>query len=179
MTKQVIAIDIDDVVADTTDALRILVNERTGANLTTEHYHNIGGGDYWSYYERVWATHGLAEQINFDDFAAEMIVDQSTVPLLPGAEFALHELSNKFHIVFITARDKAWEAATRQWFIDHFEKDDLELYFCELRTNAKAKTKGQLCKELGAEYLIDDNVDHCRSAINEGVEPILFGRYGW
>jgi hypothetical protein len=40
-------------------------------------------------------------------------------------------------------------------------------------------TKGQICKKLGASYLIDDNVGHCEKAIEEGVSAVLFGEYGW
>ncbi len=178
MNKQTIAIDIDDVIADSTEALKLLVNRQIGANLTSDQYHNVGG-EYWGYYERVWQTHGLANKISYKDFEAEMVVDQSHVPLLPGADFAIHELTKKFRIIFITARNKTWERATQQWFGESFDKKDIELYFCENHKDAKAKTKGQLCKELGVSLLIDDNVSHCQSALDENVDIILFGKYGW
>lgn len=178
MTKQTISIDIDDVIANSTESLRMLVNERTGANLTIEDYLNVGG-EYWGYYERVWRTHGLQDQINFKDLSDEMIHDQSHVPLLPGAEFAIHELSKRFHVIFVTARDQSWEAATRKWFSQQFNHDDIELYFSESHKNSRAKTKGQLCRELGVTIHIDDNVSHCQSVLSEGIGAILFGHYGW
>ena len=41
------------------------------------------------------------------------------------------------------------------------------------------KTKGELCQELNVSWLIDDNPEHCLSAVDAGVEAILFGEYGW
>jgi len=176
-TKPTIAIDIDDVIADSTDALRVLVNERTGATLTCQQYIDVGG-EYWGYYERVWQSHGLTE-VSYRDIETELIADQSRVPLLAGAEFAIHRLAERFHIIFITARPKAWEQQTRRWFALHFGGEDIELYFCESYIDSKAKTKGQLCKDLGAQWLIDDNVSHCRSAIDQGIRAVRFGQYGW
>jgi glycerol uptake facilitator-like aquaporin len=33
--------------------------------------------------------------------------------------------------------------------------------------------------KLGASWLIDDNPEHCLSAIAHGIETVLFGEYGW
>ena len=173
--KKTIAIDIDDVIADSTESMRLLVNERTGANLTQDHYRQAG--EYRRYYERVWREHGLADQLDFNKLYAEMGIDQSNIPLLSGADSAISELSKKFHIVIVTARDNFLEVATRKWFKQRFDNENVELYFCDNQTDSR--TKGQLCKELGAELLIDDNPGHCQSALDEGVKAILFGSYGW
>ena len=176
--KPKISIDIDDVVADSTEALRILVNQRVGVALTADDYRGVGG-EYWGYYERVWRNHGIQDRVSFKELSAEMAADQSHVLLLPGAEAAIHQLAQRFHVVFITSRDKSWEMATRKWFQKQFSHDDIELYFCENHKDARAKTKGQLCKELGVTLHIDDNEAHCQSVLDEGIAAILFGRYGW
>lgn len=178
MTKRTIAIDIDDVIADSTEALRVSVNERTGAALTRDHYLKVGG-EYWGYYERVWRAHDLISQVSYKEYAAAMAKDQSSVPLLPGADLAIRELAKRFHIIFITARDKKSEQETRRWIREHFAANDFEVYFCESHTDTTAKTKGQLCKDFGASILIDDNVGHCQSALDENLSAILFGEYGW
>jgi 5'(3')-deoxyribonucleotidase len=36
-----------------------------------------------------------------------------------------------------------------------------------------------VCVEIGADWLIDDNPEHCLSAIEHGLNTILFGDYGW
>lgn len=173
--KKVIAIDIDDVIADSTEAFRKRVNEHTGANLQPHHYKVQG--EYWGYYERVWAEHGI--ELNQDEMDAEMIIDQSRISLLPGAGFAISELSKKHKVVIVTARDPRWEEATRKWLQKHFGKDAPRLYFSEAHRKFSSQTKGQICKDLGASWLIDDNVNHCQTAQDEGVQPVLFGSYGW
>lgn len=176
MNKPTVAIDIDDVLADSTDALRLLVNTRTNSSLTKEDY--MTSGEYWGYYERVWAEHGLSDRIKFSDFEKEMEADQSHVPLLPSAEFAIRELSKRYHVVLVTARNIEWERATKQWLKLHFG-DGIDVYYTGHRRADDYKSKGQICKELGAVLMIDDNPGHCQAVMDEGVDAILFGKYGW
>ena len=107
------------------------------------------------------------------------MADQSQVPLLAGAMFAVHELSKRFRVIFITARPPEWEDATRRWFKHHQVGEDVELYFAGNHYDATAQSKGKLAAKLGAELLIDDNVSNCQSALDEGLQTILFGDYGW
>lgn len=177
MVKIIIAVDIDDVLADTSESLRHFVNRRTNSNLTKDDYRVPG--EYWGYYERVWASHGLVDDTQFADFENELAIDQSQVPLLPGASFAIHELSKKYHIILITSRNAKWENETRKWFKEHLGKDDIEIHLTGHRKADDYKTKGELCRLLGVEILIDDNFGHCQSAVDEGVSAVLFGEYGW
>jgi 5'(3')-deoxyribonucleotidase len=178
MSKPIIAIDIDDVLAEGTCYLIDSVNKRHGLSLTSEDYHAVGG-EFSGYYERVWRAHGVGDMVQYDDVAEEMRRDQAAVPLLPGAEFAIRQLIKRFHIVFITARPEEWEDATRRWFMQHFNKDDVELYFAGSDDGTRAVTKGQQAAQVGAVMLIDDNIRNCQTAITEGIEAILFGDYGW
>jgi hypothetical protein len=41
------------------------------------------------------------------------------------------------------------------------------------------QTKGELLKSLGAQYHIDDQPKHCISALQQGIQPLLFGDYSW
>lgn len=174
--KTTIAIDIDDVVADSTETLRHAVNRKHGVELTKEHYRIKGKNR--RYYEYVWETNGLGGKAAFDDFHVVMTADQSHVELVEGAEKAVGHLKERFHLVFITARPVEWDGATRRWFTKHFG-GDIELHFSQGYFNERGKTKGELCKELGAKWLIDDVPENCQSAVQEGVNAILFGDYGW
>lgn len=172
-----IALDIDDTIADSTEALRRVVNSQLGIDLTQDDYKSPG--EYWGYYERVWRQHGVADQLNFKQLNQQMTVDQSHVPLIEGAQVAVHRLARDVEVLLVTSRDPSWEGATREWFARHFGKEDIELHFCASHIDEKAKSKGELCKELGVQLLVDDNVSHCQTALDEGVDAILFGRYGW
>lgn len=175
--KKVIAIDIDDVIADSTESLRVLVNSRANAALTPEDYKVPGG--YWGYYENVWRAHGIHDLISFEGLNAEMEIDQSHVPVMVHAERVLRVLAKQYDLISITARDERWRVATEEWLERMFKGSLSNLYFTGSRRDGSYKDKGMLCRELGASYLIDDNIDHCQAAINCNVTALLFGSYGW
>jgi uncharacterized HAD superfamily protein len=172
--KQLIAVDIDDVTADSTESLRVRVNNEYGVSLTREDY--LIPGDFWTYYEQVWAAHDL-QYIDESIYHEEMGVDQSHVPLLPGALLALTELQKSYDIVFLTARSSLWKEATERW-LRQFFGEDVQLVFGGQKDEVH-RSKGVVAKELGARFLIDDNYDNCLSAVEQGVYALLFGNYGW
>lgn len=175
--KKTIAIDIDDVISDTNEAMRLWANQTSGVELAREDYY-VPGNDYWGYYERIWAEHSIEDKLDFDVFEAELIKDQSHVPLIASAALVIKELQKEFHIILLTSRNPALEEGTRRWLKENIE-GDVELYFAKNGRMNIGRSKGELCKELGAFLLIDDNIEHCQSAVDNGIEAILFGEYGW
>jgi FMN phosphatase YigB (HAD superfamily) len=173
MAEKLITVDIDDVVADSTEAFRVAVNEHTGANLTPEDY-KVPHRDYHEYYEHVWKSHGL--NVIYDEISLPMQIDQSHVALIAGAKRALGELAKRYRIAFVTSRSISWEDATHLYIGAEFNDLNAGVYF----TNKQAGiSKGQVCRELGASWHIDDNPEHCQSVLDEGIQAILFGEYGW
>jgi len=177
MKTPVIAVDIDDTIVESLDAIRQKANEYSGTNLSLEDYNTKG--EYWGYYEKIWEQHGMADELDIMQICEDLHDNQSNIPLLPGAEFAVHELSKRFVIILITARDPKWESATTEWLKDQFGSIAPRVYFSQSHQDISRKNKGQICIELGAQWLIDDNVQHCITAMDEGVEAILYGEYGW
>lgn len=175
MKKPIIAIDLDDVLARGTESLRLLVNQRLGVNLTEADY-RVPKDVYWGYYEYVWQMHGIADRVDFQSLNKEMEVDQSHVPAFEESRGVLASLSIAYEFVIVTARDPAWEAATREWLHLNFPGVFSEVYFSGRRAS---RSKGELCAEIGAQWLIDDNITHCHGAVENGLSVILFGDYGW
>ena len=178
--RQKIAVDIDDVLADSTDALRILVNESTSVQLEQHHYRVPG--EYWSYYDRIWAEHGIADEVELSELERGMVEDQSHIRPIYGAQEAIKSLSMDYDIAFLSSRSDELEVATIAWLMDHFEfgVSHEELYLIgNHKTTANPVSKGEKCREIGARWLIDDNPQHCLSAIEHGTDAILFGSYGW
>jgi 5'(3')-deoxyribonucleotidase len=176
MSKEKIAVDIDDVLASSTDAVRLFVNQRHSVELTEEHYR--AEGQYWKYYESVWEQHGIEGAGLMKEYHDTVVKDQSDIRTLPGAVEVCKSLSQKYELYAVTSRTKEMEAETRAWITAHFGLLFKELIVIGFGQEAQ-QTKGQVCVERGIEYLIDDNIDHCLSAAAEGVTPILFGNYGW
>lgn len=176
MSRKIIAIDIDDVIADTTEALRQTANQIPGVQLTKDHYQ--APGEYWGYYEAVWARNNVDHLVSFDTLHTDMATDQSHVKLITGAKTALEKLSKKYRIVLVTSREVEWIETTNKWVMSNLGEYVEDIVFVHHK-NTDGRTKGDACLELGASWLIDDNVDHCKSAKQQGVEAILFGSYGW
>lgn len=177
MKKQVIAVDIDDVLADSTETFRKVSNSISGANLTKKHYQIPG--DYSKYYERIWAQHGIHEKLTYDAVIQDIYESEIKTPLLAGANFAIQELAKRFDIIIVTARPPELEKLTRAWLNEHLQGSFIEVYFTQSHPETIEKTKGELCRILGAQWLIDDNPAFCQSAQKHGVKSILFGEYGW
>jgi 5'(3')-deoxyribonucleotidase len=177
MKKPIIAVDIDDVLASSTDALRVAVNNRLGVTLPPEAY--MIESDYWGYYDAVWEANGLSGRISLDELDAQMRKDQSHIAPMPGAFAALSQMQNDYDFIVVTARSSKWAAATHAWLQANFPDIFHEVIFAEGLEGIREKSKGDLCLEAGAHWLIDDNIEHALSALELGVLVVVFGEYGW
>lgn len=176
-TLKRIALDIDDVTADFTDAMRVWVNEVTGANLQPHHY--AIEYEFWGHYAKVWADHGIAELVDYDKFHEAMSLDQSKVSVVRGAKEAIAQLKQKYDVVFITSRAPILLDETRRWLDKHIDAS-IPIYLANNpKVQSTPQSKGELCVELDVQLLIDDNYTNCQDAIDYGVEALLFGSYGW
>jgi 5'(3')-deoxyribonucleotidase len=173
MGKPIIAIDIDDVLADTMEAVRLTVNQQFGVNLQPEHYEVPG--QYWGYYESVWSAHGLS--ITFDDLSEDDIKQQYRPHL--GAREAIAQLSKRYAFIAITSRNESWKQLTEAWLEEYFPGMIQKVHFAGNKEHVLKRSKGEVSAEIGAEWLIDDNPEHCSDAIVHGVKGVLFGNYGW
>lgn len=178
--RQRIAFDIDDVLADTTEALRIYVNQEMDLNLRLEDYRVPA--TYWGYYEHVWTQAGIPQHESarlISAFHKQMGVDQENILPVAGSQEVLHSVDKEvIEPVAVTSRELFMEEATRAWVERHFKGVFSEILLLGHVDTAR-HTKGDACRILGATQLVDDNIDHCRTALAAGVKPVLFGDYGW
>ena len=177
MSKPIVGIDIDDVVANVIDSVRLWANEKTGANLTEAEYRT--DDNYWEYYNTIWQRHGLSETVNFTMVLDDLAHDQSHIALVEGARETIHALKEKYDLVFITSRPAYQQDATRRWLDERIDSEIPMYTSHNPMANSDHRSKGEICAELGVKYLIDDNVGNCQNANEYGVEPLLFGLYGW
>lgn len=178
--KPLIAIDIDDVIAYTTEAVCRWANELTGKNLTLDDYRVETDADYWHYYESVWEKNGM-QGLDLLKYLSDFGYDPERIKMVPGSKQALVDLAKDFDIIFVTSRDIRTREITQKWFKDQIGYE-VRVHFASAGHHdygKNAPSKGQIAKSLGAEYLIDDNPEHVQSALDHGVKAILFGDYGW
>ncbi|MEO6513183.1 MAG: hypothetical protein ABIR37_00705 [Candidatus Saccharimonadales bacterium] len=170
MGKPVIAVDIDDVIFPFVPEIIKQFNTRIGADLTLD--------DFKVYhFSQVWGS--TEEEAN--DIVAEFLT-QDVVHLQPisGAQEALSILSRDFRIVLVTARNGLFAPSTQQWLEAHF-KDLFEdvIFAGNPHDTVVYREKGMVCQELGAVVLIDDSPNNLQSALDYGIDALLFGAHNW
>lgn len=175
MSIKKIGIDIDDVVAESSEAIRLLVNEVTGSALQKRHYKIPA--TYWGYYEQVWRQHDV--NIDFNAVYEGLKERQDSVGLVPSAQYAINILREAYDVVLITSREAELAELTKQWLSKHFDNPPQVFFAAGHKKTGLQKTKGEICEELGVDLMIDDHPGHCNNVLEHGVQAILFGEYGW
>jgi 5'(3')-deoxyribonucleotidase len=173
--KPIIAIDVDDVLARTNEGLMHFINRHYGTNHTWEEYDVEG--EYDGYWEMVWNVPKDEARKRYSHFV-ESGVSKELIPV-DGAIDALKQLKKRFELVIITARSDEQMEDTHHWLDSHFPELFKSVDFVPTWDPNNKVSKGIICKQIGASYLVDDSIDHCRLALEEGIEAILFGHYGW
>lgn len=175
MARKVIAVDLDDVLGDENGAMIRFINTTYGANHTEEDYYNADA-PYGNFWEKVWNVSEKEARQRYLEFKKQG--HKYNQKPLPGAAEALHKLKEHFSIMIITARGEDSVPHTQPWLEKHYPDIFDDVHFVPLWRDGKV-TKAQIGKELKAEYLIDDNIDHCSQAAELGIKSLLFGNYGW
>ncbi len=171
--KLVIAVDLDDVLSFTAEGWVAYTNETWGTNLTTD--------DYDEDWVKVWNVE-LTEALKRREmvFASGII---SKIYHRNDAKPVLKQLAIKYRLVVVTSRLEIVRTETLAWLNRHFTKIFDEVTFTGFYDGtgreAVKSTKADLLKEIGADYLIDDQPKHCLSAAEVGIKVLLFGDYKW
>lgn len=170
VSKPVIVCDIDDVVFPFIPAMARHYNDAYKATLTPE--------DFISYnFNEVWG--GSQEEANriIEEFLS---IPRLELRPIDGAVEAFRRLSRDFDIVMVTARNGIFESQTTVWLRAHFPELFREVIFAGNPHDGRGfRTKGEICKELGAVLIIDDYPANIQSAVGQGVDGILFGDRHW
>lgn len=174
MTTPIIAIDIDDVLADYAQGFIEFSNAHWGTHLTID--------DYDEHWANVWKV-DMAEVRR----RASVIHDKRLVKDLmhkSEASPVLEKLSKHFGLVVVTSRRVQNKEDTLAWLRLHYPMLSIEStmfsgFFDTIDDTSIHQTKGSIISSIGARYMIDDQPKHCLSAAEHGIEALLFGNYRW
>jgi 5'(3')-deoxyribonucleotidase len=150
MTRKIIAVDVDDVLAASAEGWIEYTNQRWGMDLKLheydENWRDVWGVDHAEGIERAHAIYESGIQGNFD--------------VKEGAREVLLELSERFDLVITTSRVLKIHDQTMSWLEKYFGgifKDVHLAGFYETITQESFHgTKADLIAKIGADYLIDD-----------------------
>lgn len=167
MKRLVIAIDCDDVLVRTTPWFVEKYNELYGTSVTLEQSHTDS--------DEIWgATHAemltrFAQMIETDEYK-ELGPTEDEVAVLKY-------LSHNHELHLVTARQES-ERLSTQAMLDR----DLSNIFTSMEFVGWRGSKGDICKRIKADILVDDNARHLLNAIEQGLPEggaLLFGDYPW
>lgn len=176
MSREIIAIDIDDVLSSQVETLIAFSNERYSTSLTTEDFK--APGEYWGYYEKLLGINDEEGARRFSEFIAEMGPLKQIVS--DEARAAIKQLKTSYDLDIVTSRGPDYQEGTLSWLQEHVPGVFRDVHFVDLWHESSQKaTKAKICQEIGAGYLIDDNAEHCNLSAEAGVSALLFGEWGW
>lgn len=170
MSKQTIAIDVDEVLFPFVPEFTKFHNSTYGTSVSID--------DFLSYeFEEVL---GLPVEEVIKRIYAFHDVDDMHVEPLSEAQSAIRTLSNRYRLVIITARNPTYEISTRAWIEKNFPAVFSEIVLVgHPSTVADYRSKAEVCKEMNAIALVDDSLNHVLKCNEVGVQGILFGDYPW
>ena len=170
MTREIIGIDVDDVVADHAAAFAEYSNVNHGTNISRDTY-TERWDVLWNVYDRAEIERRAAEFHTPESAANYVVID--------GAQEALETLTKTYTLAVVTARPKEIVGATHDWLETHFKGVFSEVHFVPIWHPDNTLTKADICRKIKADYLIDDLVKHCNIAAQAGIKALLFGDYLW
>lgn len=172
-TKKTIAVDVDDVLAASAEGFVTFSNKKWGTRLTVEDY-----DERWAI---MWNVSHEEEKERAHTIHSEGIVKDFVH--FPEAKDALQRLAEQYWLVVTTSRANHVKEYTKEWldryFGGLFEEVHHTGFYDSLHSGAHKLTKADLCRSIGADYLIDDQPKHCFASAEVGIPSLLFGVYPW
>ena len=165
----IIAIDCDEVLIDTTNHLSLYVKEKFWYD--------------WFYHDYKYYMLHENDHIDMDfDTSQTLVNDYYNSPeakdALPieGAQEAVQKLLEVWHKLYVVTARHEWQKALTYWQIDNFFPDIFtDIHFAHHHTE-KRMPKSQLCNEVWATILIEDNIDYALEASEKGIQTFLLER---
>lgn len=175
MARQIIAVDIDDVLLASAEQFVAYSNKKWGTRLTVEdydeHWGEMWGIDDAELTRRSKHIHGSGVQTTFTH-------DDTAKPVL-------EELAKSFELIITTSRTRIVQKGTLEWLDLHYPGIFSDVHFAGIwdgdheYNHANTLTKGDLHERVRASYVIDDHPKHCFAAAERGIKTLLFGEYPW
>lgn len=164
----IIAVDLDDVLADTLDNFIKFHNASYKTKLKFNDF------KFYALHEII----GLSEE---EEAKRLELFDKSKffdkLKPLKGAQKAISELSKKNKIVVVTARTENVKEKTKKWLANYFPEIE-DVTFISQGYMGFVKTKAEVCKSLGAAVIIEDKKSFVLECADAGIKVLMFD-YPW
>ena len=161
-----IAIDIDEVLAETVSAFVKKYNQIYKTNLKRSDFYTF---DWWK-----------VIGISFEEFKkryGKMIEDGFFKDLKPkeGAPAGVKALAEKYALIAVTARPRSLATTTEEWLEKYFPHSFLGVeYTREKPLSHEIESKFSICRRRGVNILIEDDLEYAEECAENGIKVFLF-----
>jgi len=171
MPKKVIAIDIDEVLADWYHFALPKLNNILNTSKSIEGVKFVP----FKLEKFFGKSHKEMERALKKMYREAPITE---MPPVKGSQKAINKLSKKFKLIAVTARPKRFWKETRFWVHKHFNSK-IEVYFGTGAGNPSGgenhiNNKLEICRNKKALYIIEDNPSEILVFIDTEIMPICF-----
>jgi len=167
MSREIIAVDVDDVLFPFLKSFTAHHNQMYGTALQPE-----GVTDT---YETVLDLPMAEVGRRIDQFHR---LDDLHIAPIAGSQKAIEALAARHDLHIITARHPQFEPRTSAWVAEYFPgmfKSITHIGFAGLMP--EPRTKIEVCQEIGASVLVDDAVHHVGGCAQANIQGVWFGTY--
>lgn len=174
--RLVIAIDCDDVIVPTAAGIIENYNQRFHTQLGLQDFYRHEPDNRWGTNDMDVAMARVNEYLRSKEHA-EMAPFQDSV-------VAINALAKKHELHLVTGRASFLEEMTKDMlnthFADCFASIEHTNFLVTSESGLVTRSKGEVCRDLDADVLIDDHIVHGESVLEVGVEEVIvFGSYPW
>ncbi|MEO6508988.1 MAG: hypothetical protein ABIO02_03470 [Patescibacteria group bacterium] len=168
----IIAVDIDSVLADLVPNMNDYYNEKFHTEYTIDHYINYDLSQVWKEQKRENIVNVLM------DFFDSPQMD--TLKPMSGAVEAVSYLKKNNTLFVITARPYSVEDKTLRWLNTYFPGmfDGIHHTNQLLHNTEKHINKSDVCSQIKADIMIEDNIDYAEDCAGCGITTFLLEQ-GW
>lgn len=161
-----IAIDIDDTLADFITSFIDFHNHTYGTSLTKD---DIFTYDFWE----VWG--GTREETikKIDDYSKTNYF--KNVKPMDNAVKCVNELRQRHNLIVITSRPNSVVKETEEWINRYFPDAFSNIFYTAnlIRNDKIHKTKEEVCINENVDVIIEDNLNHSMDCANKGIKVLL------
>lgn len=165
-SKKVIAVDIDEVLADFFTYFVYFHNLMYKTSVSRD--------DMTKYYlHQAFNVDREEMSIRYLEFKSLHLLER--LEPIKGAKKGIKRLFEMgFEPHLVTARPQIIEEETVRWLKIHFKEFELPIHFTHPATGrVRHRKKSEICKEIGAEILIDDHIDNALDCAENGIKVFL------
>lgn len=170
-----IAVDVDEVIAQFVLALNNFCDEEHDMQYKVSDYSVYDFKTVWncSQQESNELVHAFFESKHF----------HHGVPVIPGAEASLRRLGKSCDLMVVTSRQHVIQEPTLIWLDQNFPGVFPEVHFGNhFALEGTSRKKSEICREIKADVLIDDNPGYAMDCAEAGMQVLLFDwnlKYPW